>query len=419
MNGAAVAAHAALLLLTPLAGLATARSEPSRLAWPLSGLAALTCVSAASAGSPARAILGIAIALSAEGLSGGGFAMASAVAAGAFVSLVAGLAIGTSRYAGYTVYAVATGLLVLAPAVVHVRSGRAPDRIALATAVVAVAAPLLDFAGRWASHAPWATLPHALALVTLVVLRQTPRGVDQALTARLERVERELGFARGAGAVAIVAAAAVHELKNLLADLRIAAQFGVSSADPAAKDRALLLIGETLSDGRGRALRLLEDLQRGEREAPAAWSAREMLEAVGRSSREALPGGAPEILVDAPVDLLITARRGEIELALSCLARNALAASSQRGRAEVTLRATATAPAVEIEVIDAAGGLPLDLRAGAFEAPATPREGLGLLLAARLAEQNGGRLDYLSAEGRSCFRVSLPGRVDAGQDALV
>ncbi len=85
----------------------------------------------------------------------------------------------------------------------------------------------------------------------------------------------------------------------------------------------------------------------------------------------------------------------------------------------MTLRAAAAAGSVEIEVIDAAGGLPLDLRVGVFEPSGTPREGLGLLLAARLVEQNGGTLDYLSAEGRSCFRLGVPGRVDSNREPLV
>jgi two-component system nitrogen regulation sensor histidine kinase GlnL len=85
----------------------------------------------------------------------------------------------------------------------------------------------------------------------------------------------------------------------------------------------------------------------------------------------------------------------------------------------VRLRAAAAGPTVEIELSDEAGGLPLDVRLEGFDAPMEPREGLGLLLAARLVEQNGGRLEYLSAEGRSSFRVSLPGRVDAAADRLV
>ena len=363
MNGAAVAVHAALLLLIPLAGLTTARRELSRLVWPAAGLLALVCASAAAAGSPARAILGVAIALSACGLAGGVSPVATLASAGAFVSLAVGLALGMERYTGYTLYAVGAALVVLGAAAGRVRSARAAERIAVATAAVAVLTPLLDFSARWVLLAPWATVPHALALVGLVAFQRPVRArADHALAARLERLERELGFARRAGAVALVASAAVHELKGLMTDLRVAAQYGLSSGDGGTKDRALALI----ADGTGRALRLLQDLQKGEREPASACAVQELLETVARWSREGSPIDAPEILLDAPAELVVMVRLGEVELALSCLARNALAAGSRRGKPQVALRAAATASGVDIEVVDEAGGLPLDLRADVF-----------------------------------------------------
>ncbi len=420
INTAAVAAHGALVLLVPLMGLLAARRVSLRLVWPAAGLLALACASAAPAGSSARAILGIAAALAATAVAGGGSMVTSVVAACAFVSLAVAAALGVERFAGYTLCAVASALLVLATAALERQRAGARKRWLLATAAVAVSAPLLDFAGRWQMLAPWATLPHALALAGVVAWRREPVGADPALAARLERLERELGFTRSAGAVAIVAAAAVHELKGLLADLGLAAEYAAASQDPPARERALALMIDAVSDGKAKALRLLEDMQRADREPLSVCGVKEVLEEVARSCAAAVrPGSAPVVSIEAPADLAVETRRREIGLALSCLARNALGASARRGLPEVRLRACASAASLDIEVGDEAGGLPLDVRVGLFDAPPQPREGLGLVLAARLIEQNGGRLDYLSAEGRSSFRVSLPGRVDSADRALL
>ncbi len=417
MNSSAVAVHGALLLSALLAGLLASRRDASSLLWPGVGLIALACASAAPAGSAARAILGIAIALPTTAVAGSGSLLTSAVAGGAFVSLAAAAALGVERTTGYTLYAVAGALLVLATAARGGQQRPAARRWVLATAAIAVAAPLLDFAGRWVSLAPWATLPHALALAA-VALRREPPHADPALAARLDRLERELGLARRAGTTGIVAAAAVHELKGLLADLGLASEFAAGSADASARERAAALVIETAEAARARALRLLDDMQRTEREVPAACLMREALEEAAAAARPP-SAAAGRVSVEAPPGLACLLRRREICLALTSLTRNALAASARAGGSTVTLRAAAAGPAVEIELSDEAGGLPLDVRLDGFDAPVLRREGLGLVLAARLIEQNGGRLDYLSAEGRSSFRVTLPGRVDSSDPALL
>jgi signal transduction histidine kinase len=285
------------------------------------------------------------------------------------------------------------------------------------TAALAVCAPLLDLSLPLARLAPWATLPHAAVLVAVVASRQGRRAGDRVLAARLERAERELGFARRTGAAAIVCAAAVHELKGLLASLRVASQFAAASADPDAKDRALALLVEALGDGQGRAAGLLGELERSEREEPRGVEVVALLEEVSRACPRAASQPTAGLVVEAPRDLAVRARRGEIELALGCLVRNALSASAPG--ATVWLRGMECEGGAQIEVSDAAGGIPLDLRAGLFEAPEAPREGLGLLLASRLFEQNGGRVEYLSAQGASCFRVFLPALVDAACEPLL
>jgi signal transduction histidine kinase len=415
MNVTAVALHAALLALMPLAALSTARRSPARLAWPAAGLCALLCASATSAGSPVRAVVGIAIAVAAD--AGRSTAVVSAVAAGGFVSLAAGVALGLALTGGYTLYAVATALIVLGPSVLRLKKATALERTAATTAIVAVCVPLLDFLVHGGTVAPWLTLPHALALVACAAMSgESAPGRNRALADRLERLEREAGFVRGLGAVAVAAAAAVHELKNLLNDVALAARFGLSQADPAVKDRALALLDETAGEGGVRVLALLEDLQRGGREAASDCAVGALLEGVRRRCR---PAEGSSIMVAAPPGAVVRVRSVEVELALSCLLRNALSASRGRGGADVALQARGAEGTVEIDVLDSAGGLRLDQRAGVFEPPADGRAGLGLALALRLIEQNGGRLEYLSAQGASCFRVTLPGRVDERPVALV
>ena len=119
-------------------------------------------------------------------------------------------------------------------------------------------------------------------------------------------------------------------------------------------------------------------------------------------------------LLVEPVDpqLLINADRDLLFSALGNLLQNAFK-FSDRG-AQVTLRAYFAGERVRIDVQDTGAGLPPGFSDRAFE-PFTQAAanrnglGLGLSIAQRSVEANGGRLSVVSVEGSGCvFTIDLP-----------
>ena len=79
----------------------------------------------------------------------------------------------------------------------------------------------------------------------------------------------------------------------------------------------------------------------------------------------------------------------------------------------------ATAPGVRVELCDSGPGIPDDVRARIFEPFFTTKDvgagsGLGLHIVRSIVDRHAGRIDVTSQPGRTCFAVTLPGRVPPG-----
>ena len=109
----------------------------------------------------------------------------------------------------------------------------------------------------------------------------------------------------------------------------------------------------------------------------------------------------PEVQGDADESLLTSA--------LVNLVKNAVQASA-KGQT-VTVAARLEDAAVVLEVRDEGPGIPAEVQARIFEPFFTTREkgtGLGLPLARKLVEANGGMLTLASRPGQTVFSLTLP-----------
>ena len=75
-----------------------------------------------------------------------------------------------------------------------------------------------------------------------------------------------------------------------------------------------------------------------------------------------------------------------------------------------------SAPGVRIEICDSGPGIPDDVRARIFEPFFTTKDvgagsGLGLHIVRSIVDRHAGRIDVTSVPGRTCFTVTLPGRL--------
>jgi signal transduction histidine kinase len=228
--------------------------------------------------------------------------------------------------------------------------------------------------------------------------------------AGLARLERDLASQQHLATAGTLAAGAVHELRSVLSNVRIAAQWGLK-ADEERREEAFSLILGSVESALGDTSRLLGDLSGLRREPRSIVGVAELLSRGVEAIRSSTPVPAGISLQhNAPKDLSVNTRPVEIHQVLLVLLRNAVRAAERCGHAcRVRASGRHAGADVEIEVADDAGGVPMAVRGSSVaEMGRHGGASLGLRLAARIAELNGGRLDHFSRGELTVFRLVLP-----------
>lgn len=262
------------------------------------------------------------------------------------------------------------------------------------------------------------TLGSGYFLTELNYLRGTPGGGIggqmrrlQRLRRRLEDAEENLLLQNRLETVGYLTAGVAHEFKNLLAHIKTTAEWGIGAATLADAARALRLIRGHVGAGVAGVNEMLTTVLRGGPEARSTVRVREelaqMLGMVTASYQ------AEQVTVELQVapDFTVVTRKRELLLALLNLLQNGAQLTAERvAGGAVTVAARDDAEQCVLEVTDAAGGVEPEAAARLFEWGYTTGAGtgLGLHLARRLVERNGGKLTYHPVPGGSCFRITLP-----------
>lgn len=262
------------------------------------------------------------------------------------------------------------------------------------------------------------TLGSGYFLTELNYLRGTPGGGLggqmrrlQRLRRRLEDAEENLLLQNRLETVGYLTAGVAHEFKNLLAHIKTTAEWGIGAATLADAARALRLIRGHVGAGVAGVNEMLTTVLRGGPEARSTVRVREelaqMLGMVTASYQ------AEQVTVELQVapDFTVVTRKRELLLALLNLLQNGAQLTAERvAGGAVTVAARGDAEQCVLEVTDAAGGVEPEAAARLFEWGYTTGAGtgLGLHLARRLVERNGGKLTYHPVPGGSCFRITLP-----------
>lgn len=261
------------------------------------------------------------------------------------------------------------------------------------------------------------TLGSGYFLTELNYLRGTPGSLGgqmrrlQRLRRRLEDAEENLLLQNRLETVGYLTAGVAHEFKNLLAHIKTTAEWGMGAATLADAARALSLIRGHVGAGVAGVNEMLTTVLRGGPEAPSRVRVRaELAQMLGMVTASYQ---AEQVTVDLQVapDFTVVTRKRELLLALLNLLQNGAQLTAERvAGGTVTVAARGEAERWVLEVTDAAGGVEPDAAARLFEWGYTTGDGtgLGLHLARRLVERNGGTLTYHPVPGGSCFRISLP-----------
>jgi len=263
------------------------------------------------------------------------------------------------------------------------------------------------------------TLGSGYFLTELNYLRGTPGGGLAGQMRRLQRLRRRLEHAEESlllqnrlETVGYLTAGVSHEFKNILAHIKTTAEWGMKAAILSDAARALRLIRRHVGAGVAGVNEMLTTVLRGGPEQRTEVRVREelgqMLGMVTASYQ------AEQVTVDlqVPPTFTVVTRKRELLLALLNLLQNGAQITAERvaGGGSVTVAGRATAEQRILEVTDAAGGVEPEAAARLFDWGYTTGSGtgLGLHLARRLVERNGGTLTYHARPGGSCFRIILP-----------
>ena len=235
------------------------------------------------------------------------------------------------------------------------------------------------------------------------------------LTAQLVRTER-------LAAMGELVAGVAHEINNPITFVRSNLGFVSQAlkAFPAARKAEIADLLEAMHDaeyGLDRILSLVQDLRVLGRVDAAALSPVNLREAVAGAIRVAGAELKPcQVSVDVPDTLAARSdpgRLGQVLVNLLLNAANAMAAQPPSLR-RVTLRAREEAEMCVIQIADSGPGVSPRLRSRIFEPFFTTRRegrgtGLGLTLARRIVEGQGGSLVLLSGAGEGAtFEIRLP-----------
>ena len=253
---------------------------------------------------------------------------------------------------------------------------------------------------------------------------------DHATIARqmreLERTQRHLVQQEKLAGIGRLAAGVAHEVRNPLGVIRASASMAQESFDPGSDPyRALDFVCEETD----RLDRLIQSLLTFAKPQPVECRPMELAKVVDRALELARPRAQeagvqletalapdlPSLHVDP--DRLSQALCGLVLNAVEAIAESGSDARSELpDRAEhdfVCIAAERAGDHARIEVRDTGPGVPSDLRDEIFEPFVTSKDrgtGLGLPMALRMVEAQGGGLALASAPGEpgACFRIELP-----------
>ena len=206
-----------------------------------------------------------------------------------------------------------------------------------------------------------------------------------------------------------IAAEIAHELRNALQVVsssayvaRVAAAAGDSAGALAhiVKVETSARVAHGIVDG-------LMGLARGEvpRLEPTS-----LAEILASARAELAPDAARWVDALAPAEVRVLAHAGLLTRLFHALYENAIHASAPRAPL-ITTRAWADAGRLVVEVTDDGPGVPVEIAQRVFEPLVTSREsgtGLGLALAARIAQAHGGGIVLVGTGSGATFRVDLP-----------
>lgn len=210
-----------------------------------------------------------------------------------------------------------------------------------------------------------------------------------------------------------LATSIVHEFKNIIGLLKLSAEYGIKNKDKIEKDKSLSVILENIEHASSYVTGLLRKIARQEELEPEIINVKQDLEYLMPIIRANYRIDKIKILYDLEEDIHVYLGKGEIELILFNIIRNAsevLKNSAKNKRRIIQISGKKKDHDIVIDIMDNGGGINNDYIDQIFDLQfsVSGSTGLGLYLCRMLVQKNRGNLEYIPIQGGSCFRITLP-----------
>jgi signal transduction histidine kinase len=248
----------------------------------------------------------------------------------------------------------------------------------------------------------------AIGLMTGVLIEREWRERE-----RREALQRELARSERLSSLGQMAAGLAHEIRNPLGSIQGVAELLGDDAPAGSKKRELF---DVLRKESKRLGTVVDDFLTFARPRPLALAPVDVATIVARSvSQMQIDAAARSIAIDTRMEPglpPVEADGEQIHQVFLNLLLNAIAASPDHGRIEVSAISRDSHSSVAVTVQDWGAGIPADALSRVFDPFFTTREsgtGLGLSISHTIVSDHGGSIDIDSAPGRGCaVTVTLP-----------
>ncbi len=203
----------------------------------------------------------------------------------------------------------------------------------------------------------------------------------------------------------------LHEFKNIISNIRLNTEYGLSKSNNLEKDKSLNLILNNTDAGMASVIQNLESIgllgEKNKELINLDNIIKKIIKTMHSNYRNI------DFKYERYSNITLKIHRMDLEQVIFNIMRNAVSTiiKNKKEDGSVVINTYIKGNLIIIDIKDNAGGIPDELQGVLFDPPSSYslKKGLGLYLSKKLAVRNNGTLDYYPIENGSCFRIIFIG----------
>ena len=203
----------------------------------------------------------------------------------------------------------------------------------------------------------------------------------------------------------------LHEFKNIISNIRLNTEYGLSNSNNLEKDKSLNLILNNTDAGMASVIQNLESIgllgEKNKKLINLDNIIKKIIKTMHSNYRNI------DFKYERCSNITLKIHRMDLEQVIFNIMRNAVSTiiKNKKEDGSVVINTYIKGNLIIIDIKDNAGGIPDELQGVLFDPPSSYslKKGLGLYLSKKLAVRNNGTLDYYPIENGSCFRIIFIG----------